>query len=145
MIAGQTDPTPELLQQSARRLRRLATGSPVRVVTENWMALLRTATHVHQLLEAAAGEIGLLVDLANWTGPDRDSQLASIGAVAETSHAKCTSKADGSLDTDDFRRALMAVTVSGFTGPLCLVYDAAGPDEWEGLAACRKVTAELPS
>src|SRR5665647_170268 len=31
VIAGQTDPTPELLNQSARRLRRLAAGSPVRV------------------------------------------------------------------------------------------------------------------
>ena len=67
VIAGQADPTPELLQESARRLRRLAAGSPVRVVTENWMALLPTATHVHQLLEAAEGDIGLLVDLANWT------------------------------------------------------------------------------
>jgi len=144
VIAGQADPTPELLQQSARRLRRLAAGSSVRVVTENWMALLPTATHVHQLLEAAEGDIGLLVDLANWTGPDRDAQLASIGGLAETSHAKCTTKADGSLDTDDFRRALTAVTSSGFAGPLCLVYDAPDPDEWEGLATCRRVTADLP-
>jgi hypothetical protein len=81
VIAGQADPTPELLIQSGRRLRRLAAGSPVRVVTENWMALLPTAPHVHQLLEAAAGEIGLLVDLANWTGADRDAQLASIGPL----------------------------------------------------------------
>lgn len=144
VIAGQADPTPELLQQSARRLRRLAAGSPVRVVTENWMALLPTATHAHQLLEAAQGDIGLLVDLANWTGPDRDAQLASIGGLAETSHAKCTTKADGRLDTDDFRRALTAVTASGFTGPLCLVYDAPDPDEWEGLAKCRQATAGLP-
>jgi sugar phosphate isomerase/epimerase len=144
VIAGQADPTPELLKQSARRLRRLAVGSPVRVVTENWMALLPTATHVSQLLEAAAGEIGLLVDLANWTGPDRDAELATIGALAETSHAKCTTKADGSLDTEDFRRALAAVTASGFTGPLCLVYDAPNPDEWQGLATCRTATTDLP-
>jgi sugar phosphate isomerase/epimerase len=145
VIAGQADPTPELLQQSARRLRRLAAGAPVRVVTENWMALLPTSTHVHRLLEATAGDIGLLVDLANWAGPDRDTQLASIGAFAETSHAKCTTRADGSLDTDDFRRALAAVTASGFIGPLCFVYDAADPDEWEGLATCRRVTADFPS
>lgn len=143
VIAGQADPTPDLLLQSARRLRRLAAGSPVRVVTENWMALLPTAHHVHQLLEATEGAVGLLVDLANWTGTDRDAQLASIGAVAETSHAKCMTKADGSLDTEDFHRALTAVTASGFAGPLCLVYDAPGPDEWEGLATCRQVTADL--
>ena len=42
------------------------------------------------------------------TGPDLivTAQLASIGALAETSHAKCTAKPSGSLDTDDFRRAL---------------------------------------
>ena len=102
-------------------------------------------TPQHQLLEAAEGDVGPLVDLANWTGPDRDAQLASIGGIAETSHAKCTTKADGSLDTDDFRRALMAVTASGFAGLLCLVYDAPDPDEWEGLATCRRVTADLPS
>ncbi len=144
VIAGQADPTPELLDQSARRLRRLAAGSPVRVVTENWMALLPNATSVHQLMDAAAGEFGLLVDLANWTGPDRDTQLASIGGLAETSHAKCMVKPDGSLDTDDFLRALTAVTTGGFTGPLCLVYDGPDPDEWQGLDTCRTVTAQLP-
>jgi hypothetical protein len=27
---------------------------------------------------------------------------------------------------------------------LCLVYDAADPDEWEGLATCRRVSADFP-
>ena len=84
------------------------------------MALLPTATHVHQFLEAAEGDIGLLVDLANWTGPDRDARLASIGGLAETSHAKCTTRVDGSLDTDDFHRALTAVTASGSRDPCAL-------------------------
>lgn len=144
VIAGQADPTPELMDQSARRLRRLAAGSPVRVVTENWMALLPNATSVHQLMDAAAGEFGLLVDLANWTGADRDVQLASIGGLAETSHAKCTVKPDGSLDTEDFLRALTAVSTAGFTGPLCLVYDGPDPDEWQALDDCRTVTGQLP-
>jgi hypothetical protein len=74
------DPTPELLHQSAGRRQRLSAGSPVRVVTENWMALLSTAIHVHHLPEAEAGEI----------------------------------------------------TASGFAGHVCLVYDAADPDECEG-------------
>ncbi len=143
VIAGQADPTPDLLSQSAHRLRRLAAGSPVRVVTENWMALLPNAASVHQLLDGAAGEVGLLVDLANWTGADPDSQLAAIGGLAETSDAKCRVKPDGSLDTQDFGRALTAIATSGFTGPLCLVYDGPDPDEWEALAACRAVTAQL--
>jgi sugar phosphate isomerase/epimerase len=143
VIAGQSEPTPHTLAQSSRALRRLAQASDVRVVTENWMALLPTATQVHEVLDACEGEVGLLVDLANWTGPDRDAQLASIGGRAETSHAKCRTTADGELDVEDYRRALHAVLGAGFSGPLCLVYDGPDPDEWAALAACRDVVDEV--
>ncbi|HET7724405.1 MAG TPA: sugar phosphate isomerase/epimerase [Propionibacteriaceae bacterium] len=143
VIAGQSEPTPHRLAQSSQGLRRLAQASDVRVVTENWMALLPTATEVNLLLDACEGEVGLLVDLANWTGPDRDTQLASIGGRAETSHAKCRTTPDGTLDVDDYRRALHAVLDAGFTGPLCLVYDGPDPDEWTALAACRDVVEEV--
>lgn len=143
VIAGMSEPTPHRLAQSSQALRRLAQGSDVRVVTENWMALLPTAAEVHLLLDACEGEVGLLVDLANWTGPDRDVQLASIGGRAETSHAKCRTTADGALDVDDYRRALHAVLGAGFSGPLCLVYDGPDPDEWGALATCRDVVDEV--
>jgi sugar phosphate isomerase/epimerase len=145
VIAGQATPTTERLNASGRRLRRLAQGSPVRVVTENWMALLPSAVEVHQLLDAASGEIGLLVDLGNWKGPDRDSQLASIGGVAETCHAKCATSADGVLEVDDYRRALQAVLGAGYGGPLCLVHDGPGSDEWDKLAGCQAVVDEVVS
>lgn len=143
VIAGQAPPTPELIELSAERLGRLARQSPVRVVTENWMALLPSATEVRQLLDATGGEVGLLVDLANWTGADRDRQLAEIGGLAETSHAKCRSRADGSLDTDDYRGALEAVLGAGFTGPLALVHDGPDPDEWAALEGCQRVVDEV--
>ncbi len=143
VIAGQAGPTPERLAESGRRLKRLAMRSPVRVVTENWMALLPSAAEVHRVLDAADGEVGLLVDLANWTGGDRDAQLASIGGRAETSHAKCRTTADGALDLEDYRRALHAVLDAGFSGPLCLVYDGPDPDEWAALARCRDVVDEV--
>lgn len=145
VIAGQSEPTPHRLAQSSQALRRLAQVSEVRVVTENWMALLPTAVEVHHLLDACEGEVGLLVDLANWTGPDRDVQLASIGGRAETSHAKCRTTGDGALDVDDYRRALQAVLGAGFSGPLCLVYDGPDPDEWDKLAGCQEVVDEVTS
>ncbi|MBA8795917.1 sugar phosphate isomerase/epimerase [Friedmanniella endophytica] len=142
VIAGQADPTPERLDASARRLARLAASTSVRLVTENWMALLPSAAEVVRLLETAGDGVGLLVDLANWTVPDRDAQLARIGGLAETSHAKCRTTPDGALDTENYRGALRAVLDAGFTGPLCLVYDGPDPDEWGQLAGCQRVVEQ---
>ncbi|MFC7375141.1 sugar phosphate isomerase/epimerase family protein [Brachybacterium sp. GCM10030268] len=139
VCAGESSPTPELIAASGERLARLAAGSPVRVVTENWKDLLASADDVHALLDAAGGSIGLLVDLDNWKIPDREAQLASIGGLAETSHAKCPTTAEGALDTEDYRRVLQAVLGAGYDGPLCLVYAGADDDEWAGLAACQQV------
>ncbi|GAA1730151.1 sugar phosphate isomerase/epimerase family protein [Brachybacterium phenoliresistens] len=139
VCAGESDPTPELIAASGARLSRLATGSPVRVVTENWKQLLPTADDVHALLDATGGSVGLLIDLDNWTMPGRDQQLASIAGRAETSHAKCPTTEDGALDPARYRRTLEAVLGAGYDGPLCLVYAGADDDEWAGLAACQQV------
>ena len=145
VVAGEAAPTPELIAASGRRLRRLAADSPVRVVTENWKALLPTAAAVHSLLDAAGGQVGLLVDLANWNGADLEAELAAIGGMAETCHAKCRSSADGTLQVDGYRRALAAVLEAGFDGPLALVYDGPDPDEWAALAACQEIVDEFRS
>ena len=137
VIAGQQPPTPERLADSGRRLRRLAAAAPVRLVTENWLALLPTAADVRAVLDAAAGDVGLLVDLGNWKGSGKYDELAAIGGLAETSHAKCGTLDDGTLDEVDYRRSLRAVLDAGFTGPLCCVYE--GPDEWAALAAIQDV------
>lgn len=64
-----------------------------------------TCTFLHceqrrpQLLDATAGEVGLLVDLANWTRPDRDtSSPRSVGS--RRPRGRCTVEPGGSLDTD---------------------------------------------
>lgn len=138
VIAGQQEPTPQRLDDSARRLHRLAVGRPdLRVVTENWMSLLPSPAEVRRVLDGTAGEVGLLIDLGNWTGPDKYDQLAAIAPLAETCHAKChTLSGDGDrLDTDDYRRSLQVLLDAGFTGPLALVYDGPDDDEWGRLGA----------
>jgi sugar phosphate isomerase/epimerase len=133
VIAGKASPTPERIRASGRRLAGLASRHPeVRVVTENWLALTPDAASVHQLLDAAEGSVGLLVDLANWKGDDRYQQLASIAPLAETSHAKCHFGTTGP-DADDYRRTLEVLRDAGFSGPLALVYDGPDPDEWTAL------------
>jgi hypothetical protein len=109
------------------------------------MALLPSAAEVHTVLEAAEGEVGLLIDLGNWTGPDKYDQLASIAPLAETCHAKCHTlpDQDAALDTEDYRRSLQVLADAGFNGPLALVYDGPDADEWRHLDAEHQVVSAV--
>ena len=76
--AGRSAPTPELIASSARRMSRLADDHPgVQVVVENWREMMPDADAVLALL-ADAGDIRVLIDLGNWTMPDKHEQLARI-------------------------------------------------------------------
>lgn len=153
VIAGQQSPTPQRLGQSADRLRRLAAAhSGVRLVTENWLGLLPSAEPVRAVLDRAGDQVGLLIDLGNWTGPDKYDQLAAIAPAAETCHAKCHSAPIGdgsgpglsvSLDAEDYRRSLQVLVDAGFDGPLALIYDGADPDEWAALDAEHAIVGEV--
>lgn len=134
LIAGKQDPTPERLEASGRRLAALAAAYPgVRVVTENWMALMPSAAEVHAVLGAADGSVGFLIDLGNWKAPDKYAELASVAPLAETCHAKCHFTESGP-DGDDFQRALGVLREHGGGEiPLALIYDGPGDDEWAAL------------
>ena len=43
----------------------------VRLVTENWHALLPHAAAVNELLDRTGGRVGFLIDLGNWSGPGK--------------------------------------------------------------------------
>ena len=133
ICAGRCAPSPELLRSSGQILASLARRHPgVRVVTENWLEMTPDASSVRAVLEAAEGEIGLLIDLGNWTGPGKYGELAAIAPLAESCHAKCHFTADGP-DERDFRRTLSILLDGSFTGPMALIYDGPDDDEWSGL------------
>lgn len=135
LMAGRAEPTPERITASARRLVMLAEAHPdVRIVTENWMAMMPDAAHVEALLAETGDTVGLLVDLGNWRGVDKYEQLAKIAPLAETCHAKCHTTEAG-LDAEDFGRTLGILKDVGFAGPLALIYDGADDDEWAMLDA----------
>jgi len=140
VIAGKSPPTPERLATSTDRLRRLAEDHPeVRVVTENWFALLPDAASVHALLDRMEGTVGFLVDLGNWTGPDTYDQLSAVAGLAETCHAKAH-HVGHRMDVEDYRRKLSVLRDASFAGPLALVYDGPDRDEWAGLEREHEVT-----
>ncbi len=133
VIAGKSEPTPESLSASSQRLTRLAHDHPdVRVVTENWLQLLPTAADVHTVLDPTEGTVGFLIDLGNWTGADKYVELASVAPLAETCHAKCHF-ANGEPDAPDFELSLQTLRDVDYNGPLALIYDSSGGDEWGSL------------
>lgn len=131
VVAGKQAPTEETLGLSARRLSELAERHPgVRVVTENWHALLPDAASVERLLDACEGRVGFLVDLGNWKGAGKYDQLAAVAGRAETCQAKVGTDERGAIDEADFRRGLGVLRDAGYDGPLALVHDGPDPDEW---------------
>lgn len=136
IIAGKQQPTKEALDLSAQKLLEIAdrnAGSSVKLVTENWFALLPTPDEVHCLLDATEGRIGLNGDFGNWSGPDKYDHLGSIFGRASICHAKA-SFSGGRMDANDYGRCVDVAEAAGYTGPYTLIFDADTPDEWTGIA-----------
>lgn len=141
VIAGDTPPDPagdalRLSIDTLRALSRYAADRGVRVVTENWHALLDRPAEVLQLLESLNGEVGLLLDFGNWHGERKYGDLAQIAAWTESTHAKAAYDAAGDIDAGDYGRCLTICADAGFQGPHSLIFDAPG-DEWTEIATLR--------
>jgi sugar phosphate isomerase/epimerase len=133
VCAGRQAPTRERLRASGAHLAALAARhSSVRVVTENWLEMTPDADSVCAVLDAAGSQVGLLIDLGNWRGPEKYVELKRIAPRAESCHAKCSFDGD-EPDEADFRKTLAILEDAGFDGPLALIYDGPNPDEWAGL------------
>lgn len=133
LCVGRSEPTQDLLVASGTHLATLAEAHPaVQVVTENWMEMTPDAATLLTALNAAGPIVGLLVDLGNWSAPEKYEELAKIADRGIASHAKCSFNENGP-DEDDFRRSLKILKNAGFDGPLALIYDGPSDDEWTAL------------
>ena len=143
VVAGKSAPTPLRLDASAAVLRRLAARHPeLRVVTENWHALLPDADAVIALLERTEDQVGFLVDLGNWRGPGKYAELARVASLAESCQAKVR-MTDVGMDVEDYRRSLSVLRDAGYAGPLAMVYDGPDPDEWGHLEQAYAIVCEV--
>lgn len=136
VIAGKQPTSTEALERSVLGFRHLLSanaGSSVKIVTENWFGLLSTPEAVHVLLDQLDGQVGLLADFGNWTGPDKYADLKSIFPRASLCHAKANFTS-GQLDEADYGLCIAAAEEAGYTGPYTLIFDADHPHEWSGLA-----------
>ena len=140
VLAGKQNPTPETLAWSVEGLRdlgRRGAGAGVRILTENWLALLAGPREVHHVLDRVDGQVGFLADFGNWKGASKYDDLASVLIRAEDTHAKAHFDEATGIDGTDFRRCLDAATTAGYEGPYTLIYESGGADEWGGVATER--------
>ncbi len=139
VVAGMAPPTANRLDRAQQALTVLADAAEdrdLRLLTENWHALLSTPQAVTQLMDGLAGHVGFCCDFGNWTGATKYEDLAAIAAYADSCHAKCRFD-DAGPDRDDFRRCLEIVDRAGFNGPYTLIYDGPSDDEWGNIATER--------
>ncbi|MDE1993149.1 MAG: TIM barrel protein [Rhizobiaceae bacterium] len=136
VIAGKAQPTDEALTRAEKHLRWLAEkmeGSGVRLVVENWFALLPGPVEVNRVLDALGGKLGLNGDFGNWEGAGKYGDLAQIMGRAELCHAKAHYDDDG-IDTGDYVRCVELSNAAGYKGPFTLIYSSDfHEDEWAGI------------
>ncbi len=146
VIAGDAVPEPDgmaLIISAAAlgRLARRADDLGVRVVTENWHALLDSPQEVLELLDELEGQVGLMLDFGNWKGPRKYEDLSQIAPYAASTHCKAHSPAAGELALADFIRCLDLCREANFSGPHSLIFD--GPltegGEWASLDQMREI------
>ncbi len=142
IIAGDSKPDDRgvAIKLSAAGLLELAERSEpygVRVVPENWHALLHSPKQVCELLDLCEGKVGLLADFGNWPSPRKYDDLPQIVARSESTHAKASFSQAGLLDEGDFGKCLDLCKAAGFSGPHSLIFDGPG-DEWQSIKQMRK-------
>ena len=144
VVAGKSAPdarSMEASKQAMSHLCRYAQARGVRLMTENWHALLSSPEAVLALMESLGGELGLCLDFGNWEGEQKYRQLAAIAPLAESCHAKCHFDEAGLPDRDDYVHCLEILEHAAFDGPYTLIYDGPNAHEWEGLAIEREMVA----
>jgi hypothetical protein len=132
VIAGKQPWSQDAADLSVKNLKFLASLGP-RVRIENWFDLLTTPDHVHEILERTEGQVGLCVDLGNWTNPLKYERLEAIAGSAETCHAKCEFIGESKIDVDDFAQSLAACENAGYSGPFTIVYCGVGETDWPAI------------
>ena len=141
VIAGDAAPSADALRLSETGLTevlRHADEHGIRVVVENWHALLDRPAEVVTLLEDMGGRVGLKMDFGNWPGERKYTDLPQIVPLAECTHAKASFPAPGEMNREDFTRCLDICRDASFDGPHILIFDSPG-DEWASLDQMREI------
>jgi sugar phosphate isomerase/epimerase len=142
---GRQKPSPETLDLAVdglRRLVRYGQEQGIPIITENWQELTAAPDAVHYLLDGVGEDLGLIADFANWKGPTKYADLASIMPRATETHATAWFPEKGRMDRDDYARCLDLAIDAGLSGPHVLIYSSPDDDEWAALREQRDFVRE---
>lgn len=135
VIAGKQAWTDDSSGRSIRHLRMLADlakANRIRLLTENWFALLDKPAQVLNLLRKGDGSFGLCLDFGNWHGDSKYSGFGKIAHLMEDCHAKASFHESGEIDTEDYGQCIDITRSAGYAGPYTLV-DGGPVDVWRGI------------
>ena len=141
VIAGDTPPSDESLRLSANgflELAKIGDEKNVKIVVENWHALLDRPADVLKFLELTEGKVSLKLDFGNWKGDRKYADLPQIASFAASTHAKADFPQPGQINLPDFTHCLDICKAANFAGPHILIYDSPG-DEWASLDEMREI------
>jgi sugar phosphate isomerase/epimerase len=134
IVAGNQEPTPEVVQRSSKHLGELlayAKTKSVKASTENWQKTSLDAEVVLGLLQANSG-LELCADIGNAEQTkDKYATLQKLLPKANTIHVKARYE-NAQIDLSDFQRCMHLVRESNFSGVLTMIYDKK-QNEWEGI------------
>lgn len=143
VVAGLAAPdgNGEAVRRSAEGLVALAqygAARGVRVITENWLGISMDPPSLLAILERTGRDVGLCVDMGNYTGAGKYEALALLLPYATSIHAKAEYSHEGVMERAEFTRCLDLARQARFDGPYVLIYSSAG-DERASLADMARI------
>jgi sugar phosphate isomerase/epimerase len=138
IVAGNQEPTAEVIERSRKHLQELASYAKTKGVyttTENWQKTSENTDALLNILEPTPG-VRLIADIGNAEGKDKYDTLAKLLPRSNSIHFKVRYLEDGSAEPKDLQKVLELIQQVNFSGVITLIYDKK-INEWKGIEALR--------
>jgi sugar phosphate isomerase/epimerase len=138
IVAGNQEPTPEVLQRSTKHLGELLTYAKtknLKASTENWQKTSLDADVLLGLLQHNP-ELELCADIGNAEQTaDKYATLQKLLPKASTVHVKARYENE-QIELNDLQTCMNLISEAKFSGVMTMIYDKK-QKEWEGITRMR--------
>jgi sugar phosphate isomerase/epimerase len=142
IVAGNQEPTPEVIARSSQHLGELvayAKTKNVKVSTENWQ---KTSLDAEVLLELLSNnpELGLCADIGNAEQTkNKYKTLEKLLPHATSVHFKARYE-NGQIEPNDLQTCMNLINEVKFSGVVTMIYEGK-QNEWEGIGQLKNAVA----
>jgi sugar phosphate isomerase/epimerase len=144
IVAGNQEPTPEVIARSSKHLGELLTYAKtknVKASTENWQKTSLDAEVLLGILQNNPG-LELCADTGNAEQTkDKYATLQKLLPKASTVHVK-TRYENEQIELKDLQRCMNLINEANFSGVLTMIYDKK-QNEWEGIAQLKNAVTRF--